>query len=369
MSSPLITLVCGSYRIAIARMLVNLANALAAQDMRVDILIDPAEFAYTDEIGENVRIIKLPTLHRVSGIPYLLSYIYRNKPAVLLTPFIQLTVMSYRAKKLFPGSVKLFVNIRSTYSMDFKRFPEGKRNKHLADMKKFYPKCNGIIAISDGAADDFSRLTGIPRDEVSVIYNPVVTDSLIIKSKVRPDHAWFEPGQPPVILGVGRLVEGKNFDLLIQSFIRVRRERHCRLVILGDGELRGALESQAGKTPCREDIAFLGHQINPFNFMRYASLFVFASSYEGLGNVLIEALAVGTPVVSSDCPSGPREILDDGRYGALVPVGDHVALSEAILETLDHPPDSSILTDAAERFRDTRIARAYLSVFGFDGDH
>ena len=170
-----------------------------------------------------------------------------------------------------------------------------------------------------------------------------------------PDHPWFAPGQPPVILGVGRLTPQKDFPTLVRAFSQVRRLRAARLVILGEGEGRAELEALADELGVKEDLALPGFQNNALSYMAHSAVFVLSSAWEGLPTVLIEALAAGTRVVSTDCPSGPREILQDGRFGALVPVGDASALARAILETLERPA-SCVSPDALHSFtRDAAV--------------
>jgi glycosyltransferase involved in cell wall biosynthesis len=364
MTSPLITLMTSSYKGGIGRSLANLANALYRLGYRIDILVDKQEFPYAREVADGINIRRLRTSHRIGGIGHLLSYVIRYKPNVVLTPFVQLTVLTVRTRSLFRMPLRIYANLHSTYSVDFTGLPPEKRKRRITDMKKYYPRCDGIIAVSKGVAEDFSNLTGIPGEKIKTIHNPIVTDALIQSSENRPDHEWFSPGQPPVLLGMGRLIDSKNFDELIHAFITVRREKECRLVLLGDGPARAGLEQLANTSPFAKDIMFMGHQDNPFPFLRYSSILVLSSSYEGLPSTLIESLAVGTPVVSTDCPHGPREILEDGRFGELVSVHDPAALSEAIKRTIENPLDGSTLKTAAEKFRDTSIAGSYLTIFG-----
>lgn len=364
MTSPLITLMTSSYTGGIGRNLSNLANSFIRLGYRADILVDREKFPYAGDLDESVGIKYLRTSHRIGGIPHLLAYFIKHKPEIVLTPFVQLTLLAVRTRRLFRVPVKIFANIHSVYSIDFASLNERKRKKRVDDMMKYYPQCNSLISVSDGAAKDFSKLTGLPEAPIHRIFNPVVTDDLIERSMSRPDHPWFQTDQPPVIIGIGRLVKNKNFDHLIEVFDILREKRECRLVIVGEGPARTDLDSIAENSPFRQDIFFTGRLENPFPYLRYASVMVLTSSYEGLSNTIIEALALGTPVVSTDCPFGPREILEGGRFGELVPVNDVKALSEAILKTLRNPIDHSILVGSAERFRDTDIARSYLSAFG-----
>ncbi len=363
MTSPLITLMTSSYTGGIGRNLSNLANAFIRLGYRVDILVDREKFPYAGDLDESVGIKYLRTSHRIGGIPHLLVYFIKHKPEIVLTPFVQLTLLAIRTRRLFRVPVKIFANIHSVYSIDFASLSERKRKKRVDDMMKYYPQCDGLIAVSEGAAIDFSQLMGIPDKQILRIYNPVVTENLRVQSLLPHGHEWFQTHQPPVLLGIGRLVKNKNFDHLIEAFDLLRERIDCRLVLIGDGPARSELEARANRSPFKQDILFLGRQGNPFPFLKNATVMGLASSYEGLSNTIIEALALGTPVVSTDCPFGPHEILEGGRFGALVPVNDIRALSEAIIRTLRNPIDHSILVNSAERFRDSDIATSYLSAF------
>jgi glycosyltransferase involved in cell wall biosynthesis len=238
------------------------------------------------------------------------------------------------------------VSERNTLSSEAKHFGSDLRIRFLPYLiKRFYPWADVIVAVSKGVADDLIHLTGIPNRQVRVIYNPIVTPEFRKKTEAFLDHPWFGPGQPPVILAVGRLTAQKDFATLIQAFAQVRQTRQTRLLILGEGEERPRLEAQIHLLGLQEDIGLPGFVSNPYPYMCRAGVFVLSSRWEGLPGVLIEALYCGAPLVATDCPSGPREILAEGRYGQLVPVGDAPALAEAIHLALDgrvpRPPRES----------------------------
>jgi glycosyltransferase involved in cell wall biosynthesis len=212
-------------------------------------------------------------------------------------------------------------------------------------IRHFYGWADAIVAISGGVADDVARVTRIPRGHIQVIYNPVVTPGFRKKAEAPLEHPWFEAGGPPVLLGVGRLCPQKDFSTLIQAFAQARKERSARLLILGEGRDRPALEAMVRELGLEQDVALPGFIENPYPYMVRASLFVLSSRWEGLGNVLVEAMYCGVPLVATDCPHGPREILVDGKYGTLIPVGDAGALARAIQaglngKALRPPPES-----------------------------
>jgi glycosyltransferase involved in cell wall biosynthesis len=234
-------------------------------------------------------------------------------------------------------------------------------------LQRAYLQADAIVAVSDGVANDLATYSGIPRDRIRTVYNPVVGPDLTAKAREPLDHPWFAPGEPPVILGVGRLDPQKDFATLIRAFARVRARRPARLVILGtenrtEPACRAELKALPGALGVAEHVAMPGFVDNPLAFMARSAVFVLSSLYEGLPGVLIQALACGCPVVSTDCPSGPREILDDGHFGPLVPVGDDPALAEAIEAILDDPPPSATLRARAELFSVDRAVDNYLKL-------
>jgi glycosyltransferase involved in cell wall biosynthesis len=236
------------------------------------------------------------------------------------------------------------------------------RRFRLSLARHFYPRADAIIAVSNGIADDLAQVTGLPRERITTIYSPVITPELQEKARAPLDHPWFAQGSPPVLLGVGRLVPQKDFPTLLKAFARVRAVRKARLVILGEGIRRMELETLVRELGVAADVTLPGFVANPFPYMAGASVFVLSSAWEGLPGVLIEAMACGCPVVSTDCPSGPAEILDGGAYGPLVPVGNDEALAKAILSVLETPPDPERLRVRAALFSVDRAADRYLEV-------
>lgn len=212
-------------------------------------------------------------------------------------------------------------------------------------VRSFYPWADTISAVSEGVADDLAQVVGIPRERIEVIHNPGVMPELRNKAQAPLDHPWFQPDQPPVVLAVGSLTVQKDFPTLIRSIAHVQETRPVRLLILGEGQDRPELEALVRQLGLEESVSLPGFVANPYAYMARASVFVLSSRWEGLPTVLMEALYCGAPVVATDCPSGPREILRDGQYGQLVPVGNVTTLAHAIETTLEdntaRPPQES----------------------------
>jgi glycosyltransferase involved in cell wall biosynthesis len=230
-------------------------------------------------------------------------------------------------------------------------------------MARLYPYADAVIVTSAGAADDMASYTGLDRSRIRVVPPPVVPARLFDAMPPRPDHPWFDPSAPPLVLGAGELGWRKDFDTAIRAFAQVRQQRPCRLMILGRGREAGNLQELARSLGVADDVAFPGFVDDPYPYMAHADVFLFTSRWEGLGFVIIEALAVGTPVVATDCPSGPREILQEGRYGHLVPVGDEASVARGVVAALDSPMRPEMLRAAARPYELETSADAYLDVF------
>ena len=213
-----------------------------------------------------------------------------------------------------------------------------------------FPRADHIVTVSDGVAENVVRNLKISQDNITRVYNPVVSAEIAEMAYATPDHPWMTDGGPPVILSVGRLARVKDFPTLLRAIQQVSMNRPIRLIILGEGSWRKRLENMVCKLGVEAFVSLPGWVANPYSFMSRASVLVLSSKREGLGNVLIEAMACGCPCVSTNCPAGPAEILDGGRFGPLVPVGNATALAVAVESVLDCPPDKSMLLERASDF-------------------
>jgi glycosyltransferase involved in cell wall biosynthesis len=228
----------------------------------------------------------------------------------------------------------VLVNEQNTISRSARNSARRRQKMVPHLVKRFYPWADFVVGNSQGVADDLSQVTGLPDGRIQILYNPVVTPELREKVQAPLDHPWFEAGQPPVVLAVGRLTGQKDFANLLRAFALLRRSRTARLIILGEGPDRPDLEALVHELGLEDDVSLPGFVDNPYAYMGRASLYVLSSRWEGLPTVLIEALYCGPPVVATDCPSGPQEILAGGRYGALVPMEDSAALAKAMAAAL-----------------------------------
>ncbi len=240
--------------------------------------------------------------------------------------------MALIARKISGVNIRLVIRIENTVSVQKRPFIKKKLEK--MSLSALYPWADGIVAISTTVAEDIIEYARLQPAKVHVIYNPVITPDLLNKAKEDSGHAWLKGGQPPVVLGAGRLTEQKDFSTLLNAFAILRKQMEARLIILGEGGQRSELEALVRRLGIEAEVDLPGYVENPYSFMRQSSVFVLSSRWEGSPSVVIAALACGCPVISTDCPGGVREILADGAYGDLVPMGDAAAMAGAIGKVL-----------------------------------
>jgi len=349
------------------RMMLNLASGFAQRGLRVDLVLVRAEGPHLSHVPPEVRVVDLNAKNIgawgiLSSIPALLRYLRRDRPDALLSSVTSLNLVALWTKAISGLSTRVVIRESNTISLSAKNARSIKHRlmPHLA--RYCYHWADGAVAVSHGAAEDLARTIRFPLHRIRVIRNPTVTPKLFAQAQVPIEHPWFATGEPPVILGVGRLTRQKDFPTLICAFSKVRTKRLSRLIICGEGEERRYLESLVQRLGLEQDVAVPGFVDNIFAYMRRSSIFVLSSAWEGLPNVLIEAMACGTPVVSTDCQSGPREILEGGRYGPLVPIGDVEGLAEAILKVIEDPPPPDVLRRRANEFSLEKSVANYLAV-------
>jgi glycosyltransferase involved in cell wall biosynthesis len=297
-------------------------------------------------------------------LPALAAYLRATTPTAIISAFPFENLLAIAARRMAGSPARLIVTERNTTTRSTRAGAKWKRRFLGPLLRRHYAMADAVVAVSEGVAAHLARATGLPRERIEVVHNPVVDATLKRMATEPVDHPWLAPGEPPVVLGVGRLVEQKGFPTLLRAVADARRVRPMRLIILGAGteSARGALSSLADSLGCRDAVDMPGFMPNPFAWMARAGVFVLSSLHEGLPAVLIQALACGCPVVSTDCPSGPDEILEGGRHGPLVPVGDHKAMAAAILATLASPGDRTARMARADAFSVERAAKRYLAL-------
>jgi glycosyltransferase involved in cell wall biosynthesis len=304
-------------------------------------------------------------LKKIRSLPFLELYLRRERPDAILASTHVPNLLALWAVRLSGLQVRTVLKQDNSLARSVEDSTDPLRRKLPRLLRLWYAQADAVVAVSAGVADEIAALAQIPRAQIHVIHNPIDADRIARQAETIPDHPWFQPGQPPVLLAAGRLHPQKDYPTLLRAFASLRKERELRLAILGEGHERPRLEQLIGGLGLGADVRLLGFQKNPFAFMARAAVFVLSSAWEGLGNVLIEALACGCPVVSTDCPHGPSEVLEKGRYGALVPVGDPEKLARAIGAALEGPGDAQAGFQRARAFDIRNIADQYVRLFSF----
>ena len=348
------------------RVMTNLIHEFSRRGIRVDLLQIDNHGPYLDTVPTNVRLIKLGTAHVNTSLPPLVRYLKRARPQALLCDKDKVNRLALWARRLAGGSTRVAVRIGTTVSTNLRQRRPINRWSQKLSMRLFYRWADAVIVPSQGAAEDLSHITGLPAARIHAVPSPVITPQLSRLADEPVSHPWFDAPDIPVILGVGELSARKDFATLIRAFAKVRKARPVRLLILGEGRTRPALQALIDQLGLQEDVAMPGFSANPYPYFKNAAVFALSSICEGAPVVLMEALAIGTPACATDCPSGPREILDNGRYGALAPVGDDTALADGLLAMLDHPPAQSLLRHAAQRYTVGHSADHYLRALGLE---
>lgn len=324
------------------RVVFNLAEEFADRGLNVALVVDfdNPYSPFRSLLPPRLRYEVLDARGPVSRLVKLRRFIRRERPrAVMCTSFGFPNIYAVLVRMITGIDFRLMLTEHCFPSVD-RAMPKPWQSRywffpiaHLA-----YPRADSIVAVSKGTGDDLARVIDIDRASVSCIYNPIINTSLLDQARQPVDHPWFACGEPPVVIAVGRLEAQKNFSLLIRAFAKVAETRPGRLVILGDGSERDMLTALVASLGIGDRVDMPGFAANPHAYVARAAVLVLSSDFESLANVVIEAMAVGTPVVATDCPSGPAEALDQGRYGTLVPVGDEERMAEAIGATLDRRP-------------------------------
>lgn len=316
------------------RSMIRLAGGIAERGYAVDLVLRRAEGHYLDEVQSGVRVVDLNAPRMLLSVPALVRYLRRERPHAVLAALNYVNIVGLWARQVSGVRTRFVVSERNTLSPAARQLRTWRELVRPKLIGRFYRWADGIVAVSDGVAADLTAVTGLPRSRIDVIPNPVITPRLKQMARAPVGHPWFRQGEPPVVLAVGRLVPQKDFDTLIRAFAAVRERRVARLLILGEGPERGALESAVAAHDLGSDVELPGWVTNPYPYLVRSAAFVLSSRWEGLPGALIEALFCGIPVIATDCPSGPREILDGGRHGRLVPVGEPDALALAIDQAL-----------------------------------
>ena len=322
----------------------KLAEGLTQRGFEVDLVLAAAEGPRLPEVSPDVRIVDLRARRVLTSLPGLMTYLRRERPLALTSYLDHANVIALTACRLVRYGGRVLVVEQNTLSEAAKHGKSRRDRLMPRIVRAVYPRADYVVGVSEGVVDDLARFTSLPAEKLKVVFNPIVTPDLKERAKEPVEHPWFSDGSK-VFIAVGRLRPQKDFRTLLQAFSRVRATRPARLLILGEGPERSELEDLVRELDIADDVSLPGSVENPYAYLSRAVAFVLSSRWEGLPTVLIEALACGLPVIATDCPSGPKEILAGGRYGKLVRVNaveDLAAAMEAALDgRLPRPPDES----------------------------
>lgn len=343
------------------RVFTELCGEFAALGYAVDLVLASARGPYLAEVSSRVRVVDLGVRGVLASLPKLVRYLRSESPGVMLSGLDHANIVSIMACAATRGRTRCVISMRSV--------PTAVRNEAgsmrgwliLQLAKVAYGFADGIVGNSRAVVQDLEGFRSITAAKVAVIYNPLDIDRIEQASRVEMDHPWLMEGAPPVVLGVGSLAVLKDFPTLIRAFSLVRARCKCRLVILGEGPDRAALERLVRELGLQEHVLLPGFVANPFGWMRRARVFVSSSLTEGCPNALMQSLACGTRVVSTACPGGSAEILEYGKWGRLVPVRNASEMAEAVEASLVEDLRPNLQQRAADFALDV-IAKEYLEI-------
>ena len=336
----------------------RLAQGFQEENMRVEVwTLTHEERAVEIPTGIVVRTLK--ARRALTALKEIRSLLKQYRPRTLLSSSFHINCIAVVAKSISQAPTRIFLvehtNIAQGLQGVFKRL--------LARIciRLLYPRANGVIAVSEGVADNLASFSHIPRKSIHVIYNPVITDELYTKSKEHAEHSFFQLKEP-LFLNIGRLSPEKDQATLLKAFAQLLKKTPARLIILGEGTERAALETLIATLGIREFVSLEGHKENPYPYFLQSDALILSSTREGLPTVLIEALALGAPIVSTDAESGPREILNNGLYGELVPTGDTAALAKSMQSVLT-TPSKKIESDKLSLYTLEHVMKLYARTF------
>ena len=349
------------------RSTLDLTVAFRERGYDVDLFVFSADGPYRRDVPIDIRVIESGIhghkLTTIIALARFVRYLGRYKPDAVISALMTPNLVAILAKLLTRTKARCIVIVRDVrdVSKQFESAGYGSATRSIIRwmLIQLARHADKIVAVSDGLADCVRNNWPCPREKVIRIYNPVYSERIAAKCREKVDEEIFDSRSVPTVITVGRLDPLKNQAMLIHAIRRIRATRPVRLVILGDGELRLALQDLASSLGLRDYVHVLGFKSNPFAYISQADVFALSSDLESFSRVLVEAMACGCPVVSTDCPFGPREILEDGKWGKLVPIGNEEAMAEAILETIDHPISPDVLVSRAKCFSIERSADEY----------
>ncbi|MBB6599048.1 glycosyltransferase [Luteimonas sp. MC1825] len=349
------------------RVVVNLANAFVTRGFAVDVVLLVAGGELQALLDSRVRVVDLGVKRMRHLFAPLRRYLQQRKPDALLACMWPLTVIAVAARMAARVPVRVVVAEHINWAVakiGDKTLQQRPLTRRLlrTTMWWAFPHAAAVVCVSRGAAVDLAKVSRFEARRITTIYNPIVDSNAATLHEPPGTPVSWCTGDHRRILAVGTLKDIKDYPLLFRALVKVRESVDARLLILGEGRARPSLEALLATLPIARYVSMPGFVPDTAPYFAHADLHVLSSMGEGFGNVIVEALDAGTPVVSTDCPSGPAEILDGGRYGRLVPVGNADALAEAMLDALAETPDREALHRRAREFSIDRAADLYLDL-------
>ena len=321
------------------RVVVTLANALSEVGHDVVIIVTKKVGSYLNDVSKNVEVIRLKGGRMLLAVFSLIPLVRRNQFDFVIAGLDQPNIALLLAQPFLKNGTKCIVTEHNHPVLSAKNVRGFVWQLTLRLKPLLYPRADHIITVNEASRQVLANFYGCDLRKITTLHNPVEIAKVQADAKGKCEHRWFGDHTVPLLVAAGRLAPAKDYSLMLRTMARINETRTTRLIIMGEGHLRAELEALRDKLGLNEVVDLPGFVNNPFALMARADLFIMSSETEGLPTVMVEALATGAPIVSTDCPSGPNEILENGKYGRLVPVGDVVALAEAILSQLDTPHD------------------------------
>lgn len=341
-------------------MVINMANELSSRGHHVFLWVMQDQGPFKNKISPSLSITILNKSRAFLLVPAVALQLKANPVDILYSAMPYMNFVAIMAR-ILSGSKKTAVMIseRNYFSLSARGNGSSPSFIQKVLIMLLYPLADSIVGISRGVAEDIATYLLYRKDRVTSVHNPVVTKNMAADSLQDISDAWLDNATRPLIVTSGRLVQQKDQKTLLRAFAKLLKKRDASLLVLGEGPLRVELETLARLLNISARVCFKGYVDNPLAYMKRADLFVLSSAWEGFCNVLVEALLCGLPIVSTDCPSGPAEILKNGVYGRLVPVGDEAELAEAMDLSLAEKVDAERQRNRAEDFSVQNICDSY----------
>jgi glycosyltransferase involved in cell wall biosynthesis len=347
--------------------MVNLANEFASRGLSVDLVVLSSNGPLSKVLISGVNVIDLNASRLLTGLIPLGLFLRKKKPKVVISFLKHANTILLLVSKIFFTDVSVIVSERNHVQLSLQSLPRPVGWLIEKLMQLTYPWAKNIVAVSEGVAESLKVLIKSHSNRINVIYNPIVYPGLVKKKEYNTQHRWLIAKKQPVFLAAGRLTDQKDYPNLLNAFSLVVKKVACKLIILGEGELRMELEKMVTAMGLENSVDLAGLVENSYAFMHRCDVFVLSSKWEGFPNVIVEAMYCGAKIVSTDCPSGPAEILEKGKWGKLVKVGDPAELADAMLKTLSLP--KLPVEKRANFFSIKRAADKYLNLIQSKESH